>query len=133
MGSEGKTFEFGLFPETNIGTTLLFSKTAGFIGSGDRGFRVDLRNCQKMFEEPHINEENTEKNKEYNENKGNLRLESINEWLNENRPKIKKKKRNNEKEASEKSEEEEKKEEIAKKPIKKRKKNINSLLTRVLS
>lgn len=86
-----------------------------------------------MFEEPQINEESNEKNKEYNENKGNLRLESINEWLNENRPKIKKKKRNNEKEASEKSEEEEKKEEIAKKPIKKRKKNINSLLSRVLS
>lgn len=133
MTSEGKSYDFNVFPEPSIGTTLYFSKPDGYLGASDRTFRLDLKNYQKLFEESQKEEQaNNVKILEKNENKANLRLESLDEWLDENRPKLKRKKKEmDNEEDSEKNEK--KKKETIKKPIRKRKKNINSLLNKILN
>ena len=92
---DGKHIELDISPEKNIGTTLYYTKSKGFIGVGERTFLIDLKHQQKLFEENHHKEENQCKTQNpilKDENKGSLRLESITEWLEENKSKIKKKK-----------------------------------------
>lgn len=129
MDSEGKHFEFNINKTPTIGSFLLFSKAEGFIGKGDKSWIIDLKNHQKIFEE--FNKENelkTFKEKEKNENKANLRLESITDWLKENQPKIKKRKiklLNSEEDHSKNQPK------ALNKPIKKRNKNLNNLIKKL--
>jgi len=124
--SEGKSIELDLHKEPSIGTTLYFSKNRGLIGYGSQTFFIDLKNQQKFLEETQNDEEILSRNVKQNENKASLRLESITEWLEENKSRFKKRKKVPESEENEKKDEK-----ITRKTIRKRKKNINSLLNRL--
>lgn len=133
--------KFDLHQEPSIGTTCFFSKSKGYIGYEGKSYSLELKNHLKSFEKaPNPDNNNPKSNEILNkkaENTGYLRLESITEWLEENRPKTKKKRKIQ-------SEFDEKEEELTKKgeekllegikPLgikKKRKKNINRLLNKL--